>query len=110
MPKVIRWTLKATARFNFSNRAVAGHHNLLSILVKRVEGVEKFVLNRFLACDELNVIQQQVIQVPEFLPELLLPVALGGLDELVYIPICLVAAKLKDILFKRKRRLPAYNG
>jgi hypothetical protein len=54
---------------NFAGRAVAGEHDLLVSLVQRVEGVEKFLLNPFLAGEELDVVNQQHVGLAVFLAE-----------------------------------------
>ena len=55
---------------NFAGRAVAGEHDLLVRLVQRVERVEKFLLNAFLAGEELDVVNQQHVGLAVFLAEL----------------------------------------
>ena len=55
---------------NFAGRTVAGEHDLLVRLVQRVEGVEKFLLNAFLAGEELDVVNQQHVGLAVFLAEL----------------------------------------
>ena len=51
---------------NFAGRAVAGQHDLLVRLVQRVEGVEKFLLNAFLAGQKLDVVNQQHVGLAVF--------------------------------------------
>ena len=54
---------------NFAGRPVAGQHDLLVRFVQRVERVEKFLLNAFLARQELDVVNQQHVGLAVFLAE-----------------------------------------
>ena len=62
---------------------VAGQHDLLASGVQRVEGVEKLLLRRFLAGNELDVVDQQHVGFPVFLAELLGGVVAHRGDDLV---------------------------
>ena len=62
----------AQAVFNFRQlfrRPVTGDHDLLHRLVQRVESMEEFFLGAFLLCQKLNVIDQQDVDVAEFVAE-----------------------------------------
>ena len=63
--------------------AVGGRHDLLSGLVKGIEGVEKFGLGRILAGDKLNVVHKKHIGVAEFLAEIRCAARMDGVDYLV---------------------------
>ena len=63
--------------------AVAGQHDLFAGVVQRGEGVEKLLLRRLLAGDELDVVDQQHVGFPVFLAELLGGVVAHRGDDLV---------------------------
>ena len=63
--------------------AVAGNDDLLARVVQRVEGVEKFLLRALLACQELDVVDEQHIRQTVFLPEQLGGAVFHRLDDLV---------------------------
>ena len=54
---------------NFAGRPVAGQHDLLVRLVQRIERVEKFLLNAFLAGEKLDVVNQQHVGLAVFFAE-----------------------------------------
>ena len=55
---------------DFAGRTVAGQDDLLVRFVQGVEGVEEFLLNAFLAGEELDVVDQQHIGLAVFFAEL----------------------------------------
>ena len=63
--------------------AVAGNDDLLARVVQRVEGVEKLLLRALLACQELDVVDEQHIRQTVFLPEQLGGAVFHRLDDLV---------------------------
>ena len=64
-------------------RTIAGHHDLLAVAVQRVEGVEEFFLRRFLAGDELNVVDQQHVDRAILVAEGRGVLGANGVDEFV---------------------------
>ena len=52
-----------------AGRLVGGEHDLPVLLDQRVEGVEELVLGRFLAADELDVVDHQDVDGAELLLE-----------------------------------------
>ncbi len=55
---------------NFAGRTVAGQNDLLVTFVQRVECVEKFFLNAFLAGEKLDVVNEEHVGLAVFLAEL----------------------------------------
>ena len=68
---------------DFTGRAVAGENDLFVRIEQGVEGVEEFFLHAFLAGQEVDVIDQQEIRMPIFLPELDKTAVLQCVDILV---------------------------
>src|SRR5256885_1125075 len=54
---------------NFAGGTVARHHKLAMLFMQGVEGMEKFLLDSFLARQKLHVIDQKDIHVPIFAAE-----------------------------------------
>ena len=54
---------------NFLGRAIGGNHDLLLLIVERVEGVEEFLLGALARGDELNVVHHQHVHVAEAVAE-----------------------------------------
>ena len=53
--------------FNIPGRSVGGQDYLFALLSERIEGMEKFLLSGFLACDELNIVNEKNIAFAVFL-------------------------------------------
>ena len=68
---------------NFAGRTVARQHDLLVPFVQRVEGVEKFLLNAFLARQKLDVVNQQHVGLAVFLAEFRQQVVLDAVNVFV---------------------------
>jgi hypothetical protein len=68
---------------NFAGRPVAGQHDLFVSFVQRVERVEKFLLNPFLAGEKLDVVNQQHVGLAVFFAELGQLVVLDGVNVFV---------------------------
>ena len=76
-------------------RPVGGQDDLVVVLVEVIEGMEKFLLRRFLAGDKLNIVNQKQIGVAVFIAELIVPALLQGGNQLV----CkLIALDIDDII------------
>ena len=56
-------------RGNFLGRAIRGNHDLLLLVVERVEGVEKFFLGALACGDELDVVHHQDVHGAEAIAE-----------------------------------------
>lgn len=57
--------------FDFTRFAIRGENDLAIAKVKRIEGVEEFLLGIFLAGDELDVVDQNTVNVTVFIFELI---------------------------------------
>src|SRR5688572_4668795 len=68
---------------DLAGRSVAGQHDLFVTLVQRVEGMEKFLLDPFFACQKLNVVDQQNISLSIFSTKTGQLVILDSVDVLV---------------------------
>jgi hypothetical protein len=68
---------------DLAGRAVAGDHDLLLGIVKRVEDVEELFLRAVLAGDELDVVHEQHVGVAILLPERGQAIEPDGVDHLV---------------------------
>ena len=67
----------------FLGRPVAGDDDLLVRLLQGFEGVEEFFLGGFLFPQELDIVDEQHVDVPVFVPEGFVRVVLDGADQFV---------------------------
>ena len=70
--------------FEVGGRFVGGDHDLAILIDQRVEGVEEFFLRRFLAADELDIVDHQQIDRAELLLEVHRRLEAQCADELVH--------------------------
>ena len=68
---------------DLARRPVAGHHYLFARLVQGVEGVKEFLLNAFLAGEEMDIVDEKHIAVAVSAAEADELVILNGVDEFV---------------------------
>lgn len=65
------------------------------VLVEVIEGMEKFLLRRFLAGDKLDIVDEEQVGIAVFIAELIVPALLQGGNQLV----CkLIALDIDDII------------
>ena len=70
-------------RLDFTGRAVGGHDDLLTGLMKGIEGVEELLLRGGLAGDELNIVDEEHVAIAVLIPELVHGLTGEGVDHLV---------------------------
>ena len=68
---------------DFRSRAIAREHYLLMVIVELVESVEELVLGRFLASEEMDVVDEQQVQFTVTAAERSHAAGLQGRDEIV---------------------------
>ena len=67
----------------FGWRAVTGNDDLLVGFFQGVEGVEKFLLGGFLVPQELDIVDEQHVDIPIFLPKGFQPIMFYAFDQFI---------------------------
>ncbi len=82
-------------------RSIGREHDLLAVLVDRIEGVEELLLGALLVGDELDVVDEQQVDAPVARPEIVDLALLNAGDELVRE---LLAGRVDDALAREARQ------
>ena len=76
-------------------RPVGGQNDLVVVLIEVIEGMEEFLLRRFLAGDKLDIVDEEQIGVAVFIAEFVVPALLQGGNQLVR---KLIALDIDDVV------------